>query len=69
MGDTAIGRPLTVRAAKSGDAVVFTIANGGRPHKVFKSSVPTHFDPSTAVTVRNGAFRDAADDGSDLVFL
>ena len=67
-GDDRFGRPLTVRATKRGDDVVFTIANGGRPHRVVKSSVPTSFDPSTAVTVRDGAYRDAAADGADLVF-
>jgi len=61
------GRPLTIRAAKSGEDVVFTIANGGRPHRVLKSTIPGRFDPSTAVTVRDGAYRDAADDGSGLV--
>jgi len=68
LGEPTNHGPLTVRAAKNGDEVVFTIANGGRAHRVFKSSVPTNFDPSTAVTVRDGSFRDSADDGSDLVF-
>ena len=68
MGGGSHARPLSIRAAKNGDDVVFTIANGGRPHRVLKSTVPTRFDPTTAVTVRDGAYRDATDDGSGLVF-
>ncbi len=68
MGDPSLRSPLTVRAAKSGDDVVFTIANGGRPHRVVKSTVPTRFDPSDAVTVRGGAYRDTVVDSAGLVF-
>jgi hypothetical protein len=66
-GDPSV-RPVSVRATKSGDEIVFTIANGRRAHKVYKSSVPNNFDPQSGVVVRDGAFRDAMDDGSGLVF-
>lgn len=67
-GDPANARHLTVRAAKTGDEVVFTIANGHSSHVVYKSSQPNRFDPATGVSVRDGAFRDTTDDGSGLVF-
>lgn len=63
--------PSTVRieAAKQGEEVVFTIADGGRVHQVRKSDSPSRFDSASAMRVRNGgSFRDGADSGADLVF-
>ncbi len=59
---------VRLQATKSRDEVVFTIANGQRAHSVYKSSVPSSFDSSSRVPVRDGSFRDAVDDGSGLVF-
>lgn len=57
-----------IRAHKQGDRVVFTIANGGRKHRVYRSTEPDRFDGSSPVIVRNGEFEDAAGNGPDLVF-
>jgi hypothetical protein len=62
------GVPTRVRAHKTGDEVVFTIANGQASHVIYKSNVPNKFDASSGVRVRNGTYRDSADDGSGLVF-
>ena len=60
-------RPFTVAAAKDGDHVVFTIANGGRSHRVTKSDAPDRFESRDAVRVR-GRFADTMEDDGSLVF-
>ena len=56
----------TLRATRVGDEVVFEIANGGEPHRVYRTTGAG--DPGEAVTVSNGRFRDRLDAGGDLVF-
>jgi len=60
---------VQIRAAKQGEDVVFTIADGRGVHRVVRSESPTQFDTEIAVRVRNGgSFRDNAETGGDLVF-
>ena len=59
--------PVGLQAAKDGDQVVFTLANGGQAHYVYKSNVPDHFDRANAVRVQ-GRFSDSAEGGSDIVY-
>lgn len=56
-----------LQARKSGNQVIFTIANGHRAHRVFKSS---DVDPSKSspFTTTRGSFRDDLRAGPDLVF-
>lgn len=68
-----VGEPTTsgvrIQAAKQGEDVVFTIADGGRVHQVRKSESPSRFDSASSLRVRNGgSFRDGAETGADLVF-
>jgi hypothetical protein len=68
-----VGEPtpsgVRIEAAKQGEEVVFTIADGRRVHQVRKSESPTEFDQAATVRIRNGgSFRDGADTGGDLVF-
>ena len=67
-GDPSKQAPVRVGAMKNGSEVVFTIANGHRSHSVYKSSVPNKFDHASALQIRDGAFRDAVEDGLGLVF-
>ena len=60
--------PVDLRVAKVNGKVVFTIQNGGTPHKVSKSSDPGRFDSASSVPVTDGAFEDDAQDGPALVF-
>jgi hypothetical protein len=60
---------VRIEAAKQGDDVVFTIADGRRVHQVRKSDNPTEFERAAAVRIRNGgSYRDGAEAGGDLVF-
>jgi hypothetical protein len=62
-------RPASkLRVGKAGDEVVFTIANGGTPHRVYKSSLPNNFHGAELIVVEDGAFRDRVQNGSDLTF-
>jgi hypothetical protein len=60
--------PTTVHVSKDGDRVLFTIANGGRSHQVFRSTSPDRFDRDDAVRVTGGAFVDRLDDAHAVVF-
>jgi hypothetical protein len=62
------GAVAAVEAFKDGDAIVFTIANGSREHRVYKSTVPYGFDASAATLVTDGAYVDVAHQDADLVF-
>ncbi len=62
------GTPVHVRATKTGNEVIFSIANGKRSHSVYKSSLPNSFDFSTRLAIQDGSFRDSADDASGVVF-
>jgi hypothetical protein len=57
-----------VHATKSGDEVIFLIANGQRPHAVYKSQAPNSFDAPPAFWTQDGSFRDRLDGGPALVF-
>lgn len=57
-----------LRAEKVGDRVVFTIANGGRPHLVYRSSDPARFDRGSAEQVVGGRFQDRAGGEQGIVF-
>ena len=56
----------TLRASRVGDEVVFQIANGGKPHRVYRSTSAGEAGEAMAVT--DGRFRDRLDRGGDLVF-
>ena len=57
-----------VQAAKQGDQVIFTIANGGKSHTVYKSNIPVHFERGSRIRIENGSFSDLATGGPDIVF-
>jgi hypothetical protein len=57
-----------IRVAKQGQEIVFTIADGIGPHRVYKSTDPDRFDRSGAIPVRNNRFVDSAAAGPDLIF-
>ncbi len=59
---------LRVTVSKRGDELLFTIANGGRPHVVSRSTQPDRFEPSSAVPVADGAYSESLADQADLVF-
>jgi hypothetical protein len=57
-----------LQALRQGDEVVFTIANGGGSHLVRKSNSPNKLADGESFVVSDGAFREPADSGEDLVF-
>ena len=57
-----------VVASRIGDRVVFTIANGGGGHTVYRSTEAHRFDPGAAVRVNDGAFEVPADEDARVVF-
>ena len=60
---------VSVSALKVGDRVVFTIGNGGRSHRVVRTSSPASISgPGETMAVEDGTFSDCLQDGSDLVF-
>lgn len=59
---------VRLQVVKVGAEVVFTIANGARPHKVHKSSIPSEFDSAAEVRVEDGRFTDGVTAGADIVF-
>jgi hypothetical protein len=61
-------QPIGVEVVKTGDEVVFNIANGGRDHFISTSERPDRFDGSTRAKVVDGTFADRLDRGSELVF-
>ena len=63
----APGRQPKIAAYKDNGNVVFTVANGHKEHKVFKSTDPTRFGVKEVQQVR-GRFADSADNGIELVF-
>jgi hypothetical protein len=58
----------TVQVAKVGDQVVFTIDNGGQPHRIQKSDRPDRFDGSATLVQGNGGFADRLESDSEIVF-
>jgi hypothetical protein len=60
--------PTSVEASKVGDRVVFTIANGGRQHRIVKSDRPDRFEGDSGVEAANGSYVDRLDSGADVVF-
>jgi hypothetical protein len=60
--------PTTVHVSKDGDRVLFTIANGDRNHRVYRSTTPDRFDPGVAMRVTGGEFVDRLDDRHAVVF-
>lgn len=58
----------SIQAAKLGDQVVFTIADGNQPHVVYKSTTAERFDRSTGIRVEHSRFVDSAVAGPNLVF-
>ena len=57
-----------INAAKVGNHLIVSIANGGTEHVVTRSERPDRFDPAAASTVRGGEFVDRLDTGANLVF-
>ena len=53
---------------RSGDEVVFTVANGSRDHSVYKSISSSDFRNAERISMRNGTFRDRVHDQAELVF-
>lgn len=66
-GSIAPGRQPKIVAYKDSGNVVFTVANGHKDHRVFKSTDPTRFGVKEVPGV-GGRFSDRADNGIDLVF-
>lgn len=61
------GAPASVLAAKVGDRVEFTIANGHRSHRVYRSTAPDGFREGVKVT--DGSYAERLDDGSSIVYF
>ena len=61
------GEPRLIATKQAGE-VVFIIANGGRPHRVYRSTDPARLGTEAAFTATDGSFRDRLDSGPDLVF-
>jgi hypothetical protein len=61
--------PPLPRFSKQGDQMLVSIANGGRQHRVVRSTDPRHFEPSAGVRVTDGAYAEGLGDSSDLVFF
>jgi len=59
---------VKVRVGKSGDEVVFTIANGTSGHTVYKSNDSSDFGRAERIAVQGGTFRDRVADDAGLVF-
>jgi hypothetical protein len=59
---------LRIQAAKQGDQVVFTVADGKRPHVAYKSTSADRFDRSNGIRVEHNRFVDSASAGPSLVF-
>lgn len=66
-GSSPAQSSLRVQAAKEGDQVVFTVANGARTHTVYTSHVANGFDARSGVRVR-GTFADTLTNGENLTF-
>lgn len=58
---------MRLHVDKVGDEVVLLIANGDRPHRVYKSSRPNSLPSESVGSITRGSFRDRLD-GADLVF-
>ena len=61
------GRHPKILAHKDNENVVFTVSNGHRDHRVFKSTDPTRFGVKEVDDV-GGRFSDRANNGIELVF-
>ncbi len=57
---------VTVHVSKRGGDVVFVLENGGRAHRVTRSTSPENGGES--IVVERGSFRDDLTGGADLVF-
>ena len=57
---------VAVHVSKQGGDVVFVLENGGRPHRVTRSTSPENGGESMGVV--HGSFRDELTGGADLVF-
>jgi hypothetical protein len=60
--------PVRLSVSKQGDEVVFLIADGQRPHRVYRSTSPDVVDRDQVYTTAKEAFRDRLDAGGELVF-
>lgn len=67
-GGGSEGAAGIVRVEKSGDQVIFTIANGKKTHTVLRSSDPARFDAGSARRVVGGRFEDPVAGESGIVF-
>ena len=61
------GSPAKIAASKDDVNVVFTIADGRKHHRVFKSTDPARFG-AKEVPVVGGRFSDRSENGLELVF-
>jgi len=66
-GDSPEAGPNVI-ASRIGDRVVFTIANGGGGHTVYRSTEAHRFEPGGAVRVTDGEFKVPADEDARVVF-
>ena len=57
----------TILASRIGDSVVFTIANGNRTHRVYRSATPDRFDLESPIVVGDRYVEPSQGD-LDLVF-
>ena len=62
------GTSASLVASKQGDRVVFTIANGGRPHQVYRSTAPDGLARDRSLSVQDGVFVDPFRHDEHLVF-
>ena len=66
-GRPDVEAPLRLEAQKIDGKVVFNIANGGKTHRVTRSTVPGQFEADSAVEVQ-GRYVETAEGGPGLVF-
>jgi hypothetical protein len=57
-----------VRVSKLAHQVQFDVSNGGKTHKVVRSTDPRHVASRQGQEMANGSYRDRLQDGADLVF-
>jgi hypothetical protein len=59
---------MFVGASKTGDLVVFDVADGPGPHVVLKSTDPRRFNPAAATVVEDKHYADLAQSGPVIVY-
>jgi len=60
--------PLMIHSSKSGGEAVFTIANGGKTHRVYKSHALRGTSQQELFTTTTDAFSDQLNDGNGVTY-